>query len=240
MTWVSTSATPAAGVTRVRRRRLALAVGSLLSTAVVAASALGVLPVPGGGPGLDVARADVLQTDVLQSDVARPDVPRSDVAGPWDGASVGAAAQPGGSFSTLDANPLSVPPPGSGRGRRVVFDERTQHVWLIDAGGTVTRHYPVSGSVTDNLDPGAYEVYSRSRHATGFDLSSTMQYMVRFTQGESAAIGFHSIPVDERGRALQGLSELGTPQSHGCIRQRRSDALAMWRFAHVGTAVVVV
>lgn len=177
---------------------------------------------------------------MAESDVAGSDVPDSDAASPWDGVRVGAAAQPDAAFSTPDSNTSSVPPSGSGRGRRVVFDERTQHVWLIDADGTVTRHYPVSGSVTDNLDPGAYEVYSRSRHATSFDLSSTMQYMVRFTQGESAAIGFHSIPVDERGRALQGFAELGTPQSHGCIRQRRSDARAMWRFAGVGTAVVVV
>ena len=39
---------------------------------------------------------------------------------------------------------------------------------------------------------------------------------------------------------MQGHDDLGTPQSHGCIRQWRPDAKALWRFAPVGTEVVVV
>lgn len=131
-------------------------------------------------------------------------------------------------------------PPGSGQGERVVFDESAQHVWLVSASGAVRRAYPVSGSVVDNLRPGSYQVYSRSRHATSFNSASTMEFMVRFTQGERAAIGFHSIPVDPQGQRLQTREELGTPQSQGCIRQRRSDAVALWHFADVGTPVVVV
>ena len=32
---------------------------------------------------------------------------------------------------------------------------------------------------------------------------------------------------------------LDAPTSHGCIRQRRADAKVMWRFADLGTTVVV-
>ena len=39
---------------------------------------------------------------------------------------------------------------------------------------------------------------------------------------------------------MQRVAELGTPQSHGCVRQRRVDAKALWDFAPVGTRVVVV
>jgi lipoprotein-anchoring transpeptidase ErfK/SrfK len=39
---------------------------------------------------------------------------------------------------------------------------------------------------------------------------------------------------------VQTAAELGTPTSHGCIRQRRADARAMWDFASLGTTVVVV
>ncbi len=137
---------------------------------------------------------------------------------------------------TLDREP----PRGSGTGRRVVFDESAQQVWLVRAGGSVRSTYLVSGSVHDNLDPGRYAVYSRSRDAVGFDYSSTMDYMVRFTQGANAAIGFHDIPLDRRGEPMQRWSELGTPTSSGCIRQRPRDAREMWRFASIGTAVVVV
>ena len=65
-----------------------------------------------------------------------------------------------------------------------------------------------------------------------------MNHMVRFAHGERAAIGFHDIPVKD-GVKVQGVDELGTATSHGCIRQRRADAKIMWRFADLGTTVVV-
>jgi lipoprotein-anchoring transpeptidase ErfK/SrfK len=66
-----------------------------------------------------------------------------------------------------------------------------------------------------------------------------MQYFVRFTEGDNgAAIGFHDIPVND-GSLVQTAAQLGTPQSHGCIRQEREDAIALWDFAPIGTEVDV-
>ena len=111
--------------------------------------------------------------------------------------------------------------------------------WSLSTDQTVLRTYPVSGSVYDNLHPGAFNVYSKSESAWGVDDSGTMKYFVRFTQGDSgAAIGFHDIPVKD-GELVQTEAQLGTPLSHGCIRQRRSDAIALWKFAPLGTSVVV-
>lgn len=129
-------------------------------------------------------------------------------------------------------------PAESGSGRRVVFSESRQRVWLVSGGREVERTYLVSGSIYDNLDPGTYAVYSRSEQAWGIDGSGTMRYFVRFTQGENAAIGFHDIPIDD-GKPVQSVAQLGTPLSHGCIRQKRSDAIALWEFAPIGTTVVV-
>jgi len=130
-------------------------------------------------------------------------------------------------------------PADSGAGRRIVFSESRQRVWLVEDGERVRRTYLASGSLSDNLDPGTYDVYSRSENAVGIDDSGTMKYFVRFTRGDTgAAIGFHDIPVDE-GKPVQTVAQLGTPQSHGCIRQRRADAIALWKFAPLGTTVVV-
>ena len=130
-------------------------------------------------------------------------------------------------------------PDDSGDGRRIVFDQSDQRVWLVDDDESVTRTYLVSGSLYDNLDPGTYSVYSRSEQATGIDDSGTMQYFVRFTEGDNgAAIGFHDIPVND-GALVQTAAMLGTPQSHGCIRQERDDAIALWEFAPIGTEVDV-
>lgn len=223
------------GRSRASRARRPVAAGA--TAAVVTALLVG-----GGVLGSSPGGADAVSADVATAAEGAPDEAayRAPVAGraepvvdrEVDGEATRGTALP---RATRTAGDL---PPRSGTGRRVVFSEGRQRVWLVAADGEVRRTYLVSGSLHDNLDPGRYEVYSRSRHAWGIDDSGTMEYFVRFTRGENAAIGFHDIPV-HRGRPVQAPADLGTPQSHGCIRQRRSDAVALWRFASVGTRVVV-
>ncbi len=154
--------------------------------------------------------------------------------------SAGTAA-PAGTVASAGARTTAPPVPArSGKGRRVVFSMSEQRVWLVRGSERVARTYAVSGSKHDNLDPGTYEVFSRSRHATSYDFGSTMEYFVRFTRGENAPIGFHTIPVDDDGKPLQTRAELGTALSSGCVRQWRKDAIALWEFAPIGTTVVVV
>ena len=148
-----------------------------------------------------------------------------------------AVPSPASATSATSATDPAVPA-ASGTGKRVVFDMSDQRVWLVGADGSAVRTYLVSGSVTDNLHPGTYAVYSTSRWAAGVDDSGVMQYFVRFTRGARAAIGFHSIPT-KHGHPLQTLAQLGSPQSHGCVRQWLPDAKALWDFAPVGTKVVV-
>ncbi len=149
----------------------------------------------------------------------------------------GDASQDDGPGDTVDADPPV--PDDSGEGRRIVFDQSDQRVWLVDDDEDVERTYLVSGSLYDNLEPGTYSVYSRSEHAWGVDDSGTMEYFVRFTEGTNGgAIGFHDIPIDD-GEKVQTLAQLGTPQSHGCVRQERDDAIALWDFAPIGTEVDV-
>jgi lipoprotein-anchoring transpeptidase ErfK/SrfK len=153
----------------------------------------------------------------------------------------GSVAPLSGTTAAADAAIAAALPANSGQGRRIVFSEDRQRVWLVGgASDNVRRTYLVSGSVTDNLQPGTYSVYSKSRWAVGVDDSGVMQYFVRFTEGPTgAAIGFHSIPTHDD-VPLQTIAQLGTPQSHGCIRQDLPDAVALWNFAPVGTKVVVV
>lgn len=142
----------------------------------------------------------------------------------------------------VDANvEVKVPavPAGSGTGRRIVFDQSDQRVWLVEDDGTVARTYPVSGSRFDNLKPGSYAVQSKQEHATAYDASGTMDYFVRFATGYSEPIGFHTVPRDNAGKLEQTKAQLGTPLSAGCVRQWRDDAIALWDFAPVGTKVTV-
>lgn len=131
-------------------------------------------------------------------------------------------------------------PPRSGEGKRVVYDISDQRVWLVTRKDHVARTYLVSGGLNEGLlDPGHYAVYSKSRYAVSFDGRETMNYMVRFAHGDRSPIGFHDIPAFSDGTLAQSRSDLGTPQSAGCIRQWISDAKALWEFSAVKTRVVV-
>ena len=205
------------------------------------------------GPG-DTVATDPIDEAAL-SRVAAPTTPSSSPSGSAvpsqapsagttpGGSTVSSAGADGSSSGASNASSADVTalPPGSGSGRRAVFSQSEQRVWIVGADGAVERTYPVSGSDEDNLLPGTYHVYAKSRWAVGIDDSGVMQYFVRFAHGtdSGASIGFHSIPT-KHGQPLQTIAQLGTPLSHGCIRQKTEDAIAMWEFADIGTEVVVV
>lgn len=130
-------------------------------------------------------------------------------------------------------------PPGTGAGRRIVYSNPLQRVWLVDGANRVVRTYLVSGK-KGTPAAGTYEVFSRSAVASAGHDGITMRKMVRFARGERLAIGFHDIPRDAEGRPLQREDDLGGYRSAGCVRQSSADAAVLWDFAHVGTPVIVV
>lgn len=138
-------------------------------------------------------------------------------------------------LAPLRQHPL---PADSGAGRRVVYSVSRQRVWWVDHDGGAVRTAAVSGKAR-TPEVGTYQVFSRSEHATGTD-GSTMRHFVRFTRDvDGWAIGFHDIPEMD-GMPVQTEEQLGTPLSHGCIRQSDEDARYTWDFLEVGDTVVVM
>jgi hypothetical protein len=135
--------------------------------------------------------------------------------------------------------PPSVVPANSGSGRRIIYCVSCQQVWLVEASGLLVRHYAVSGRVNTPA-PGTYRVFSKSPLAWAGHGGITMQYMVRYTWGQTLALGFHSIPKRPDGSFLQSEAELGQYRSAGCTRQRLEDARFLYEWAPVGTTVVVL
>jgi hypothetical protein len=215
---------------RPRYGRISVLGASLAVTTVAVLGGTGALPAALSGAGSPSAA-------IAQDPAPTPTPTPADDAAALSGSTT--TDQPAVEQEVVDPMLDETLPADSGQGRRVVFSESRQRVWLVQDDGTVAHTHLASGSVSDNLDPGTYQVYSRSEDAVGIDDSGTMKYFVRFTQGDTgAAIGFHDIPIDE-GKKVQTFDQLGTPQSHGCIRQKRSDAIATWDFAPLGTTVVV-
>jgi len=222
---------------RPRYGRIAFLATSLTLTFAAAGAAAGFVPYRSAeAPVLPPAEAESIPDD-LDDDPEPPPEP-ADVDIRLESTSQPTAERP--QQPRFEHGDPHQAPKHSGHGRGVVYDMSDQRVWLVGPKDRVLRSYLVSGSVYDNLDPGRYDVYSRSRYAVSFDGLSTMEFFVRFTEGDNAAIGFHDIPEDSDGNNVQTADQLGTPHSHGCIRQRLVDAKAMWRFAGIGTSVRVL
>lgn len=215
-----------------RRRRLGALGGALVITFVVGAAAVGVLPRLKTTEATPTAGATSLERASLTA-LSKP------VSAEIEAKDAAAGDLRKKAQEAADARTSITLPSGSGNGRRIVFSESAQRVWLVVDAEKVQRTYLVSGSKFDNLQPGTYTVQSKTRNATAFDGSGTMEYFVRFATGFTAPIGFHTVPVDNSGQPEQTRQQLGTPQSAGCVRQWRDDAIALWDFAPIGTTVVV-
>lgn len=141
----------------------------------------------------------------------------------------------------LASDPGDVPlPPDSGSGRRIVYSNSGQRVWIVEDDETVRDTYLVSGR-RGVPKPGTYEVFSKSEVAYAGHDGITMRYMVRFTLAESGlAIGFHSIPNSAGGEPLQTDEQLGEFHSAGCVRQSLGHSAALYEWADEGTSVVVL
>jgi hypothetical protein len=220
---------------RPRYGRIAVLATSLTISAVAALAGLGVLASGSATAGAAAKPASYTQTTPTGQEPQQDPSSGTTSGDPQLGADAASAG------SHPDAASPTAVPADSGWGRRIVFSQSLQRVWLLgQRPDDVQRTYLVSGSVTHNLQPGTYAVYSKARWAVGVEDSGVMQYFVRFTRGPTgAAIGFHSIP-SKNGVPLQTRAQLGTAQSHGCIRQNMPDAIALWNFAPIGTTVVVV
>ena len=130
--------------------------------------------------------------------------------------------------------------PDVGSGKRIIYSNGEQRVWLIDANERLVDTYLVSGRVGIPHN-GTYSVYSKSVNAWAPYGGITMKHMVRFvrpgTWGNRWAYGFHSIPRYSNGQPMQTEAQLGTHRSGGCVRQADHKAVALFEWADIGTTV---
>ncbi|MER6915558.1 hypothetical protein ABT354_28130 [Streptomyces sp. NPDC000594] len=122
-------------------------------------------------------------------------------------------------------------PRGSGSGMRVVYDLSDRRIWLVSGARKVLRTFEVMPS-TVHPRVGSYAVTSRSGQVTGSD-GVAIEHVVRFAHAGDVVVGFSA--------AVNGsLAQPDRRRKTGGIRMMRSDGDAMWRFATIGSKVVVV
>jgi len=134
-------------------------------------------------------------------------------------------------------SPYPDPPPNSGAGRRIVYCNSCQRVWLVENDDYVTLSYAVSGR-RGVPKPGTYKV--RRKVNPGYAKELRLPFFVGFAFGSTTDIGFHGIPLSPAGRPIQSDGQLGRPLSHGCVRENQTNARQLWDWAPMGTPVVVL
>ncbi len=144
--------------------------------------------------------------------------------------------------ATVAAKPVAHPavPGQSGSGRRIVYSERVpQHIWLVNADGSVARDFAASGRVNWPRT-GTFRVYSKSLRSNNARYGVTFRWMVRFTVGHSTAIGFHSVPRYYNGKPMQSVTQLGQAVGKGgCPHSADANAQFLYTWSTIGTKVVV-
>ncbi len=126
---------------------------------------------------------------------------------------------------------------GQGTGKRIVYCNVCQRLWLVESDETVFDSYLISGR-QGVPTPGLYQTFTRELHTNATDPSITMDYFMAYARGQTLNLGFHTIPI-QRGVPLQTEAELGQFRSHGCIRQDVPHAIELWNWAPLHTPVYV-
>ena len=131
-------------------------------------------------------------------------------------------------------------PNKSGTGRRIVYANRQQRVWVINADNEVIRTFPVSGMLGQPGN-GTFSVFSKSPTSYSPEFAGvTFRFMTRFAIGRNGGnIGFHEIPI-RNSKPMHTVDELGAFKGSGCLRSSTQDALFIYQWATLGTKVVVV
>ena len=155
-----------------------------------------------------------------------------------------ASASSGSSDTTTTTTTILVEvapvPIKSGTGRRIVYANRQQRVWVINADNEVIRTFPVSGMLGQPGN-GTFSVFSKSPSSYSPEFAGvTFRFMTRFAIGHNGGnIGFHEIPI-RNSKPMQTVDELGAFKGSGCLRSSTKDALFIYQWATLGTKVVVV
>ena len=137
-------------------------------------------------------------------------------------------------------NPDTGPPPANtGAGKRIVYCNSCQKVWLVDETDYVVAMFAVSGR-RGTPSPGTYHVFRKLEmgHSKAHpDLR--LPYFVGFAWGSTTDIGFHGIPLEPDGTPIESDAQLGQPLSSGCVRESQLMAKVVYDWTPEGTTVVV-
>lgn len=136
---------------------------------------------------------------------------------------------------SLASNTFEVP----SKGKTILVDISDQHVYAYEKGELVFSFVASTGR--NNLTRvGKYKILDKIPNAYSDPWGFWMPYwMGIYYVGYNLENGFHSLPVLSNGTELWGR-KIGSPVTYGCVVLLPGDMRKLFRWASVGTAVVIV
>lgn len=122
----------------------------------------------------------------------------------------------------------------------IQIDLSDQTLKFFQDGRLLGTHRVSTGKWSTPTPIGTHAIKNKITLAYSKPYDLYMEWWMAFTP--DGGYGLHALPfwkLANGGRKYEGLGHLGTPVSHGCIRQSLVEAKALFRWADIGTTVIV-
>lgn len=124
--------------------------------------------------------------------------------------------------------------------RYIQVNLTAQTLSYYENGRLIGFHRVSTGKWSTPTPVGTFTIKNKMPIAYSKPYDLYMEWWMAFTPDGS--YGLHALPfwkLANGGRKYEGVGHIGTPVSHGCIRQSDDDAKALYDWATVGTPVIV-
>lgn len=143
--------------------------------------------------------------------------------------------------TTDDPSPTATPPSPTKvpyAGKTILVDISDQHVYAYEKGELIFSFVASTGR-NHSTRAGRYKILDKIPKAYSDPWGFWMPYWMGFEYvGSNLENGFHSLPVLSNGAQIWG-KKIGSPITYGCVVLKPNDMKKLYRWAGIGTAVVI-
>jgi len=143
--------------------------------------------------------------------------------------------------TTEDTSPTATPPSPTKvpyAAKTILVDISDQHVYAYEKGKLIFSFMASTGR-KNSTRAGHYKILDKIPKAYSDPWGFWMPYWMGFQYvGNNLENGFHSLPVLSNGVQIWG-KKIGSPITYGCVVLKPNDMKKLYRWAGIGTAVVI-
>jgi len=122
-------------------------------------------------------------------------------------------------------------------GKRIVISTADQTIYFLENEVLVKSHLCSTGVGSHPTPYGVFKVEYHDPAAVSVKYGNVVLY---WWMGFAPDTGMHTIPYDPKTGEYYGGDSLGSPASHGCVRQSKADAKWAYDWAPNGTRIDVI